>query len=329
MLRNLARLIGTEAKVVAVVLAGLLAGELGMRAVENRLSIDVGHLQSFDALASQLMATPDRPHVLFLGNSMTRYGITQAAFEQEFLNRAGVAPVTVKINPDNTALPDWYYAYKNYFYEQERRPDVVVIGFEGGHLRDQPTHHSGRLAQYYCDAGDWSDLCRFDLPNFEERASYWLSAASAMYSNRDRLQRRVLDEFIPGYRNGIQELNSRQSQQARREAPAPAYERLRAFLKMTQQQGTEVIFAAMPIAAPYELEPQLLALLAEQQVRLVDCRHVPGIVPAMFPDGIHMTADAAQLYSRYLAEHLAATDLVRATVAHPRQSRHGRPADRL
>ncbi|WP_437226976.1 hypothetical protein SH661x_000110 [Planctomicrobium sp. SH661] len=298
-------IIGGEWKVLMFVLAGLVSGEIGMRCIQDKLSVDVGHLRSFGTRANELTEAPLHPHILFLGNSMTRYGVSPEEFDREFTARTGRHPATLKINPDNTALADWFYAYRNYFFEAQHAPDVLVLGFEGGHLRDKPTTHPGRLAQYYCDLGDWPELCRYDLKTFEDRAAYLLCTVSAMCGNRDRLQRRILDMVIPGYRDGSQELNTRQSQLAERKMPAPTYDRLKEFLKMTREQNVTVVLAAMPVAAEYELDPALLDLLKSENIRLIDCRHIPGITSSMFPDGVHMTSDASVLYSRYLADELA------------------------
>jgi len=304
-LQSIWNVVGTEFKVIAMVASGLLLGEIGMRCIQDRLSVDVGHLQSFRQKANELTTAPQHPRILFLGNSMTRYGISTETFTKEFTARTGLQPATMKMNPDNTALADWFYAYRNYFFEPAQAPDVLVLGFEGGHLRDKPTAHPGRLAQYYCDANDWPELCRYDLKTFEDRAAYLVCTTSAMCSNRDRLQRRFLDTVIPGYRDGSQDLNVRQKTLAERKLPAPTYHRLREFLQMTRVQNVTVILASMPIATPYELDPELIHVLREEGIQLVDCQHIPGIVSQMFPDGVHMTGDASQIYSHYLADILA------------------------
>jgi len=288
-----------------MVAAGLLLGEIAMQAVQNRLSIDVGHLRSFRSQADELISAAEHPQVLFLGNSMTRHGIAPDVFEEEFSACTGVHPAVIKINPDNTALADWFYAYRNYFYKLEQAPDVVVLGFEGGHLRDRPTLHPGRLAQYYCQPDDWPELCRYDLKTFEERVSYRICSVSAMCSNRDRLQRRILDMLIPEYRDGSQQLNQRQTHLAEQKLPAPTYHRLQEFLEMVHSQHVTLVLVAMPIAAPYELDPELMQVIAKNRVRLLDCRNLPGIVPEMFPDGVHMTTHASLIYSRYLADQLS------------------------
>ena len=306
-LKQARTIVGTEGPVLLVVICGLLLGELGMRLVENRLSKDVAHLKSFEKIAADLNPYDADPgmRVLFLGNSMTRYGIDPFVFQQEFCKQSDRPIRSVKMNPDNTALADWDYAYRNFFSEEGRHPDVLVIGFEGGHLRDRPSNHPDRLARYYCDSDDWLRLMRFDLPSFEDRASFLVSSLSTMYSNRDRLQRRVLDAVIPEYRDSSQQLNRRQTSLAERTLPPPTYHRLKEFIDLVKSENVRLVLVAMPIAEKYELDPGLLELLKQEHVELVDARQVPGIVPEMFPDGIHMTEDASKLYTAYVADHLA------------------------
>jgi len=303
----LKQFIGAEWKVLMVVAVGLAVGELGMRAIETRLSIDVDHLKNFPAIAQALRedAAPDELRVLFLGNSLTRLGVDQDVFKQS-AEVDGRKIHTAKMNPDNTALAEWYYAFGNFFADPQRAPDVLIVGFEGGHLRDHPSRHPARLAHYYCDANDWQDLRQFDLHGFEDAAGYWLARWSAMYSNRDRVERRLLDELIPGYRDGMQIVNQRQSAEADQQTAIqrPTYHRLREFIARAREHGVRVILAAMPIADRYELDPELLDVVDETGIELVDCRDVPGIRPEMFPDGIHMTPEAAERYSRYLASVL-------------------------
>lgn len=296
-----------EARVVAVLLASVLAGEAVLRSVAGRLSQDVQHLTRFEAIADELTAPADEPEplrVLFLGNSLTRCGVDLDAFDPEAESAAGRPVVVRKLNPDNTAVADWFYAYRNYFAEQSRAPDLLVIGFQAEHLVDAPSNHPRRLAQFYCDAGDWADLCRDDLRDFEARAEFLLAAQSSLVANRDRIERRVLDLVIPGYQDGLQTLNSRV--QARRTAPnrQRTYDRLARLLEMARAEGTQVVLAAMPVLTPYEIDPALYGVAAAHGATLLDCRNIEGITPDMFPDGLHMNAVAAACYSRHLAHVL-------------------------
>jgi len=296
-----------EFRVVLVVLAVLGVTELAFLTGKQRLSKDVEHLQSVPALAERFATTAGSgPKMLFLGNSLTRYGIDEQVFAESFSQATGVSPRTLKIVPDNTAVADWFYVYRNQFAQPDRAPDVLVIGFEGGHLRDAPSRHTDRLAQFYCGWCNWPDLCRFDLPDFESQASFALAKCSALYGNRDRVTRRALDVLIPGYRAGMDRINaSLQSHAVPSTSAAPRYERLRELILDAQRQHVRVVLAAMPVPEHYEFDAELLAVVQQTGVELLDLRRVNGIEPAMFFDGLHMDADAARLYSRALAVKLA------------------------
>ncbi len=297
----------TKLKVIGSLALLLLSLEVATRTYEDRLSKDVGHLEHFAQIAAELAQSQEQDalHVLFLGNSMTRFGVDGGVFETTLEQQSQIPVQWVKVNPDNTAIADWYYAYRNFFEQPERRPDVIIIGFEGGHLRDAPSHHPNRLARFYCGPQDWVDLTHYDLPNFESRIDFLACQQSALWANRDRVQRRVLDSCIPGYRTAAQDINvSQVTSAAVSQARQPGYERLEEFLNMVQRDEVHIVFAAMPLRDEYELDPELLTVLRKHQTPWIDCRHVSGVTREMFPDGVHMTPAAAQLYSTYLARQM-------------------------
>ncbi|MFV0442392.1 MAG: hypothetical protein ACK5Q5_02345 [Planctomycetaceae bacterium] len=296
-----------ELKVVALVVASLICSEIGMRCLSVRLSKDVAHLAQFDEIAAEINAqVPGDPiRVLFLGNSLTRYGVAAEPFEQAAAAAAGRPVHVVKMTPDNTALADWFYAYRNYFAEQGRTPDLLVIGFQGPHLLDAPSIHPQRLARFYCTADDWPDLRRDDLQGFEAQAAFVAASHSSLLADRDRIERRALDLLIPDYQAGIQTLNERIKLHASSSRSAvPTYHRLVRLLDLARKNGTQVVLAAMPVPTLYDIDPTLRVLAREHGAKLIDCRHVAGITDQMFPDGLHMNGEAAACYSQHLARSL-------------------------
>lgn len=295
----------TEWRVVAVVAAVFLGLELLFRWGGVYLSKDIAHLRSFPEIAASLAEMPAEQgeRVLFLGNSLTRYGVDPEVFEQVCLEQGGEKIQALKMNPDNTAVADWFYGYRTFFARTGTLPDVLVIGFEGGHLRDAPSNHPERLAQYYCSWDDYEDLSRFDLKGFEEKMNWGLSHYSAAFGNRDRIQRRILDDLIPEYRAGMDELNRRMNRDKQKASSQEHhYERLRELIALAERDGVQVILAAMPVPEAYEFDPELLELVQNTSAELVDCRVVEGITLPMFFDGLHMDEEAQQLYSQDLAK---------------------------
>lgn len=297
----------TELKVIGCLALVLVAFEGTMRVFEERLSKDIGHLKQFAELSEDLAHPEDQRAVqlLFLGNSMTRYGVDGLAFERTLEQTAHTSVEWTKVNPDNTALADWVFVYRNFFEDPAHRPDVIVLGFEGHHLQDAPSHHPNRLARFYCGPDDWPELTHYDLKTFEQRMEFLVCDYSALWANRDRVERRVLDTVIPGYREASQEVNVTQVQSRESTAPKPTFHRLEEFLERIEDEHVHIVFAAMPLANEYEIPAELLTLLHRHHAECIDCRHIPGITRSMFPDGIHMTPTAATIYSKYLAHEMA------------------------
>jgi hypothetical protein len=318
-----------EVRVVLCLLLLLGVCEAGMRLYGSRLSQDVRHLEQFEVLAARISAPPQpgETRVLFLGNSLTRYGVDVNEFIL-VLTETGRGTVRVeRMMPDNTALAEWYYAYRSFFADCGRTPDVLVIGFAGGHLDDAPSRHPERLARYYCRWTHLAELGRRDLLTIDARTGFMLAGLSSLLCNRDRIERRVLDLVIPGYQEGIQDLNRRLTRVQRRTPTAPTFDRLRQLLALARGDGVEVILAAMPVPDPYDLDPELWEIAEECGARVIDCRQVPGIKAEMFPDGLHMNPQAARLYTRYLARAwLSPPHLARNTG--PSSPRHSLTANR-
>lgn len=294
---------GSERLVIVSVISLFLMLEACFRFGGEYLSKDITHLQSFESISQQLAQFNPKQgtRLLFLGNSLTRHGIDQEAFARVVEQEFGQKIQCVKMNPDNTALADWFYAYRTYFSNPGVKPDLVIIGFEGIHLRDAPSNHPDRLAQYYCTWADYPQLFKYDLNNFEERVHFSLCKVSAAFGNRDRIQKRALDLLIPDYRAGIEQLNHRRNQHATPPLSSPGYERLEELISIASKQGTQIVLAAMPVPEAYEFDPELLELVENSSAILFDCRTVPGITDPMFFDGLHMDEQAASLYSTTLA----------------------------
>lgn len=292
-----------ELKVIGFVLCGMLIIELLMVTFENRLSNDVSHMKSFATIAASLCdEQSSATTVLFLGNSMTRHGFDEEAFLGAAEQSDHGEMKTARISPDNTALAEWYYIYENIFTDKDRAPNLMVIGFGDGHLIDHPSRHPNRLARYYFVRNHWDELTADDISSFEQQCEFILAENSAAFANRDRIQRRFFSAIIPEYKTGMPEINDRLGQMISHIERTATYHRLQKLLSLAQKNGTRIVFVAMPTVEEYEVSTALLDIFAAESVSFVDARSVTGIEPEMIPDGIHMNANAARIYSSFLAK---------------------------
>lgn len=307
-----------------LVLAG---GELFVRLRESALSLDVQHIRRIPSIAENL-TRGEGGRVLFLGNSMTRNGVDVPIVEQELRAEGLTAPLRVeRVYPDASGLAEWYYAFNHFFVEAGRLPDALIIGFAANDLSDNRPPQPARLAQYYTGARDVPEVFANDVRDFEARAEFLLSGASASFANRTRMRERALDLVIPHYRRSAQEIN-RAQQALKNKGGAPAavaltYRRLERLGQLAAGRGVRVILVAMPQREPYQLDPQLQPAVERAGMTLIDARGAPGLGGESFEDEMHLTPDGAAVYSRHLARQLAPS--LRDVFARPRPAEAGRP----
>lgn len=298
-----------ELRVVAVVLLVLLAGEFVVRVFEKSLSLDVTHIRQIPEISREM--TQNRgTKVLFISNSMLRYGVDPSIFEKE-MEAHRLGPLSVgRVFPDATALPDWYYAFKHYFVDTNRLPDVLIVCFAAKDLQDDLPPVPARLAHNYTSASDIPELFSHDLLDFDHRADFLLADVSSAYANRMRVRTRVLDDLIPNYRESAQVMNRTQKSMKKSadgdaSSSAPSYQRLERLISLARNHNVRVIFVAMPLREEYTLDPQVQRIVEAEGMSFFDFRAVDGINQVSFVDEMHMTPGGASVYSEFLARQLA------------------------
>lgn len=300
----------TELKAVALALTLLLAVEAGMRWFEPHLSVDVSHIQEIPELVSQLAQAPGE-HLLFLGNSTTRRGVDVDVLEPA-LAEQGVATDDLSlglIHPDASDILDWLYVYQHNFGAPTAQPDVMVVGFATDNLEDVSPNPQQirRVARHHTSVRDIPEVFGQDFTTLSQRGDYLFSKVFASFAHRERVRVRLLAMILPFYRQTERSMND--AQQPSEVLPADLsqvrYTRLKRFLDDVNTAEVQVIFAAMPLRDPYQLDPELRGILKRQGAELIDMRSVPGITPELFRDSLHLIPEGAVIYSRALAKKLA------------------------
>lgn len=298
-----------ELKVLGLAALVLLGAELGVRALEPRLSLDVQHVNAIPGIVAELSAQPGR-HLLLLGNSMTREGIEvetlASVWKQQGVRAADLA--VARVYPDSTQLLDWHYLYRRHLAGEAARPDLLVVGFSQRGLHDVPADADqiGRIARNATTLRDAPELFTHDLRTVSQRAEYLLADTSVGFAIRERLRLRLLDLFIPHFRGTQRTLNDVQPQGAflPPDTADLSYGTLHRFLDLVDTGAVEVVFVAMPLREPYALDPRLAPTLERAGAQLLDLRSVPGLTPAAFHDPLHLAPQGAAIYSRALAHAL-------------------------
>jgi len=263
------------------------------------LSLDILNIHRIPMVARTLGRSHGR-RLLFLGNSLTRLGVDLALVRHLF-QRDGMSVVCDKVNPDDTTIPDWYYAFERYF-EGSSAPDDLVVGYVLNQLSDSSTVHPERIAAYF---GGWraaSEVFAYDLPGFDDRVEYVLASTLVMFSEKERIRNRVLSLVVPDYRVSAQRLNQLESVSSH--TVGGTYLRLERLLKLCAARRVRMSVIAMPLPSLYEIDRSLVTTLESHGALFLDMRNVPGISPDSFPDGYHLGPQAAEVYSRQLVLNL-------------------------
>src|SRR6185503_9022215 len=113
-----------ELKTCLAVVAVLVLLNVVVSRYHNWLSGDVVHLSKLPEIAQSIReATGGK--ILFLGNSLTREGVSLPVIREQFAGGPLGGVTWQKVHPDDTNIIDWYYLYKNSFVRTGSAPDVL------------------------------------------------------------------------------------------------------------------------------------------------------------------------------------------------------------
>ena len=175
----------TEFKVVASVVLVLIAVECGLRAIEEKVSLNIQHIRQIPAIAQTMMSGPE-PRLLFLGNSMTREGIDEASFHEAVTDQ-GITPLTIgRIFPDNTQIGEWYYAFKKQCIRANRIPNFLVVSCPTEQLTDLAHFSVYKLGSTWTHYHDLFEVFENEVTEFGDRAEFLIAKHSSAFANRGR-----------------------------------------------------------------------------------------------------------------------------------------------
>jgi lysophospholipase L1-like esterase len=310
--------------VVAVLLV-LAGAELGMRAGGRFLSGDVAHLESVPEIVDRVVSGSGEG-VLFLGNSLVGEGIDDRLLETR-LREAGAAPGAVaRVNPDGTTVMEWHYLLRSRLGGRASNIGALVLGFGPAHLADRaPTESLQRMALYHVGPDDLGPFVREELASVEDRAAFHAARWVRILAMGERVQPRVLDRLIPGYRDQVTFLlGPRNGAGGPPEAGArgpgnPSHRYLAALVDDAARAGLPLLLLPMPEAGTWTLLPGEREIIERCRVTVLDLRDVVNLPPERFPDGVHLDAQGRTEWTEALAPHLLAF------LARPRPERTPRP----
>jgi hypothetical protein len=308
-----------DRRVALALLAIALVLEVVTRTKLFSSSKDFRRFRGYDARAEKLVAGPG-PTVALIGNSATDRGVNLPVLERAF-GEGGHAAHADLFVADQSRINTWRFILERYFARPERRPDLVVITFYEDDLADGNPVEIGRLAQFFTSVRDWPEVFTTHLHTLGDRVDFVVSSGWATFAASERIRERLLAAFVPDFVEYSEQANGVAFEHRRRRAAArasgrpaapaaPTYEALRRTLARASEVGLRLCFVAYPTLSetgvlPYEIPPELPAILNEAHVSFIDLRRVPTLRRDLYADEVHVTDEGRVPYSIALGHALA------------------------
>jgi hypothetical protein len=220
----------------------------------------------------------------------------------------------LKINPDDSTLPDWYYLMRDLLNRKHFTPDVLVVSGLLQHLDDYALLHADRIADSYGGLKNTSEIFQHEIFGVEQRLTYIASSVSQFYANRERFRHRLLDVIIPHYNESANRIN-RQLRAKEGKAVTRSYSRLSRFLDLCKHNGILPVVVALPVALPYPVDPEIKHTVESSGGVFLDLTQVQGLSSSHFPDLLHMDEQGSKLFSSALASSLVSLARIEARLS--------------
>lgn len=291
----------TELRVSIALLLALLGLEAAARLFETRLSKDVAHLRSLPAEAARLRDAPsDSCKVLILGNSLAREGLDRERLTRGLEARLGRPVVLAAMHPDGSRIEEWQYGYRRYFEQTGARPDLVLLCTGRAHLLDG-LRDLDAVAAFHVSWRDLPGFVREQKLGVDGLCQVIAARTSALFAHRRRVQPLLFYHWMPRYEQTVNLIQAAGQGTARRSAATE--EGARAFLGLLQTcrtAGTRVALLPVPLPEPYELPAGVVE--AAQLGGAFTLGPPPRLPARHFPDGYHLDAEGAALWTAALLE---------------------------
>jgi hypothetical protein len=280
--------IKTEIRVVLFVVVAVLCLEGILHIYQDRLSGDIAHLDEVANIVARV-AQGDGTSVLFWGNSLLAEGVDLPTLERRLGGELD-GPVSMgMVRPDGTTPLEWRFLLRKVVLNPGQIPDILVLAFGPGHLRDRPPEGSiSRLAAHHVDSADIPQLFAKDLLTLETRASFLMARVSVVYASRDRIRARVLAELVPRYREGARLIRPEGPERTGQSGAEAGFRQLNELLRELAAADVRIVALPMPAPNDWDLEPGELAALQSVNATILDVRRRVTLAPDRFPDNQHL-----------------------------------------
>lgn len=301
--------LNNEAKVVLVVVLGVIFLEIVSRMFEPRLSADVREMLSQKEIPERIgkARSEGRESVLVLGNSLARASLLESGIRERFVELGRPDPEVLYLAPDGSDISDWTAAYRHCFLGRSpsQAPDYILIGTGQTHLEDNPVVSPEKLAAYHAGREDYGIILWSWLGTTGERCRFLSASVSRLMANRERLRPILFYNFVPGFEEVARRLNEAEKTEVvppgERNASAGRFGLLLDSIPVPPER---VMVAAIPLPWSYRLNKAVLETAEKRGVRVFAVEVLREWPAEAFPDGYHLSAVDGAIYTKAVMARL-------------------------
>jgi hypothetical protein len=244
-------------------------------------------------------ASNEPPSVLMVGNSLLLHGIELDRLNALTSSKMHVYPIFLEA----TGYYDWLYALQGLF-RQGARPQVVVLGVGVNYFLENGVRQDYAPMLFFNTRDTFAAASDLQLDR-TATSNLFLSHESAFWDTRSPIRMQILNRMIPHLENLFSLVNQRPTVPEGAEFTATSMPRLRRLRELCEAHGAKLILLVPP------------TLSSETAVNeMVEASHAAGVEvsvpidPATLsakyyqPDGMHLNADGAVLFTSALAKDL-------------------------
>lgn len=241
----------------------------------------------------------DPPCVLMVGNSLLLYGVRIDHLRELTSARMRLYPIFL----EGTGYYDWLYALRQLFREGAR-PRVVVVGVGVNYFLANGVRQE-YVPMLFFNARDTLDLASDLRLDHTATSNFLLAHSSTFWDTRTAIRTQILKHLVPHLEDLFLLISPAPHIPEGREFEEIAIPRLQRLRELCEEHGAKLILLVPPTLSSGRAISEMTSAAHTARVD-VSVPIDPAALSAKFyqPDGMHLNAEGAVLFTSALAKDL-------------------------
>lgn len=261
-------------------------------------------------------AAPGEPAtVLMVGNSLLIHGVEVDRLRDLTSSKMRIHPIFLEA----TGYYDWLYGLRRLFREGAK-PDVVILGVGVSYFLTNSVREDYTPMVFFDTRDAWAAASDMHLDR-TARSNLLLAHSSIFWDTRSAIRTQVLNHVVPHLQDLFSLINPHPAVPVGRQFDAIAIPRLQRLRALCEANGVKLILLVPPTLSSENAVDEMAEAARTTGVD-VSVPIDPTTLSAEFyePDGMHLNAKGASLFTAALARDLPERVVTASTVASRQQS---------